>query len=580
MAEFTKAAKSSAASKKSGPLKTDVEGDSGNYYDDEYDDYDDYSNTSRRSSSHERMNLGNIDGTTWKGRGNAACKKASATSTNHTGRDDRATTEQVMDPRTRMILFKLLSTGFLDEIHGCISTGKEANVYYAKAGDSGYAMMQRAAELQEGLTTAKDRDPSGSHDLAVKIFKTSILVFKDRDRYISGEHRFRHGYCKSNPRKMVKIWAEKEMRNLKRLTSCGVRCPVPILIKNNVLIMRFIGKNGWGAPRLRDAGLDIKRLRSCYSQCIRMMRNMYQKAGLVHGDLSEYNMLYQKGLLYFIDVSQSVEEDHPRALDFLRMDCKNVTDFFRKVRPELSKKDKAKLQEEASAQSLTANSLGTRERMGQARLEPLSVVALFNFITDSNLADEDVDEYLDKSAESGGTTSEQTAQDKVDEAVFMKAFIPRSLGQVHDFEQEHERVMQGEGESVYVNSVAGLVGGDNGGDSKTASLAEKKGSSLDDGTDIDSTKLENDEDEDEFSEEYLRKKKERMRRKDLKKEGKLVGEVGTSDFQIKSTKDKALRREHKKLVKLEKAERRKKKIPKHIKKKAMKGKSVKGKKSR
>jgi RIO kinase 1 len=75
---------------------------------------------------------------------------------NYYGRDDRATSEQVMDPRTRMILFKLLNSKYLSEINGCLSTGKEANVYYAKGGNG--------------------------QEYAVKIFKTSILVFKDRDR--------------------------------------------------------------------------------------------------------------------------------------------------------------------------------------------------------------------------------------------------------------------------------------------------------------------------------------------------------------------------------------------------------------
>ena len=79
-------------------------------------------------------------------------------------KQDRATAEQVMDPRTRMILFKLMNRGFVAEINGCISTGKEANVYHA---------------------TAKD----GSQ-LALKIYKTSILVFKDRDKYVTGEFRF------------------------------------------------------------------------------------------------------------------------------------------------------------------------------------------------------------------------------------------------------------------------------------------------------------------------------------------------------------------------------------------------------
>jgi RIO kinase 1 len=55
-----------------------------------------------------------------------------------------------------------------------------------------------------------------NEDLAVKVYKTSILVFKDRDRYVSGEFRFRRGYAKHNPRKMVQVWAEKETRNLMR----------------------------------------------------------------------------------------------------------------------------------------------------------------------------------------------------------------------------------------------------------------------------------------------------------------------------------------------------------------------------
>lgn len=56
-------------------------------------------------------------------------------------------------------------------------------------------------------------------EYAIKIYKTSILVFKDRERYVRGEFRFRHGFNKSNPRKMVKMWAEKETRNLKRCVS-------------------------------------------------------------------------------------------------------------------------------------------------------------------------------------------------------------------------------------------------------------------------------------------------------------------------------------------------------------------------
>merc|ERR1712066_1191263 len=60
------------------------------------------------------------------------------------------------------------------------------------------------------------------------------------------------------------------------------------------------------------------------------MRKMMINCKLVHGDLSEYNMLYHDGKLIIIDVSQSVEKDHPQALDFLKRDCVNVNNFFAK----------------------------------------------------------------------------------------------------------------------------------------------------------------------------------------------------------------------------------------------------------
>jgi RIO kinase 1 len=91
-----------------------------------------------------------------------------------------------------------------------------------------------------------------SRHLALKIYKTSILIFKDRDKYVTGEYRFRNGYSRKNPRKMVRLWAEKEMRNLKRLQTAGIPCPEPIEVRENVLVMGFVGNSeGWYAePQL------------------------------------------------------------------------------------------------------------------------------------------------------------------------------------------------------------------------------------------------------------------------------------------------------------------------------------------
>ena len=81
-------------------------------------------------------------------------------------------------------------------------------------------------------------------------------VFKDRDRYVSGDWRFRNGYCRHNPRKMVRTWAEKEMRNLARLVDAGLPAPPPVVLRNHVLVMRFIGTKGVPAPRLKVRALQ------------------------------------------------------------------------------------------------------------------------------------------------------------------------------------------------------------------------------------------------------------------------------------------------------------------------------------
>eukprot|EP01029_Cantina_marsupialis_P002804 TRINITY_DN12671_c0_g1_i1.p1 TRINITY_DN12671_c0_g1~~TRINITY_DN12671_c0_g1_i1.p1 ORF type:complete len:566 (-),score=240.17 TRINITY_DN12671_c0_g1_i1:174-1871(-) len=320
--------------------------------------------------------------------------KAAKSRVRHTGRDDRATTEGVMDPRTRMIVFKLLNRGFLQEINGCLSTGKEANVYHAINGEG--------------------------QEQAVKIYKTSILHFKDRDKYVSGEHRFKNGYSKNNPRKMVKLWAEKEMRNLNRLHAEGLPVPKPNFLKNNVLVMDFIGKHSWAAPRLKDAGLEGKSMRRCYIAIVKLMHQMLQKCNLVHGDLSEYNILYYKKKPFIIDVSQSVEMDHPGALDFLRTDCLNVNNYFRHNR---------------------VNTMTTKQ--------------LFDFVMDESITD--MDARLAEIQEELLNRGPMTNEEEVDENVFMSSFIPRSLYEVRDAEYEMDVARAGLSNELYFQQLNRLA---------------------------------------------------------------------------------------------------------------------------
>lgn len=113
-------------------------------------------------------------------------RKGPSASANMKDKSDRATSEQVLDPRTRIILFKMIGRGLIFEVNGCVSTGKEVSLPILAIGIY-HANTMLQANVYHALT------PERKH-LALKIYKTSILVFKDRDRYVSGEYRFRRGY--------------------------------------------------------------------------------------------------------------------------------------------------------------------------------------------------------------------------------------------------------------------------------------------------------------------------------------------------------------------------------------------------
>ncbi|KAK4224555.1 RIO1 family-domain-containing protein [Podospora fimiseda] len=315
-------------------------------------------------------------------------------------KSDRATSELVMDDRTRVILYKMIQQNHISGIHGAISTGKEANVYNA--------------------TLEPEDDDAPPIQRAIKIYKTSILVFKDREKYVTGEHRF-NSASKGNNLRKVKQWAEKEFRNLKRLRAAGIPCPEPLLLKSHVLLMEFLGdKRGYAYPKLREATFSQESQegsenpwRPLYIQLLGLMRKLYQVCKLVHADLSEYNILYHDNKLYIIDVSQSVEHDHPRALEFLRIDIKNVGDFFR--------------------------------RMGVDTLQDRTI---FDFIIspEGPLDEPELSqaiEHLYETRPQVEDSAEAEAKREIDNEVFRNQFIPRTLDDVYDIERDSQQPQEG-----------------------------------------------------------------------------------------------------------------------------------------
>ena len=213
-----------------------------------------------------------------------------------------AAIESVFDERTFILLNKLLTNGKLKEFHGIISAGKEANIYLAN-------------------------DNEG-HELALKIYKIDTNTSKWMRNYIIGDPRFKK--IPTNISKIIFLWASKEFKNLKRAYKAGLSVPEPILVKNNLLIMEYIGYESSPAPKLKDVK-DLIDANEIFQKILDFIKNLYQKANLVHGDLSEFNILYHNQNPVVIDISQAVDIEHPKAEVFLVRDIKNIFNFFERL---------------------------------------------------------------------------------------------------------------------------------------------------------------------------------------------------------------------------------------------------------
>ena len=208
--------------------------------------------------------------------------------------------QSVFDDATFAAIYKLVQDGHIDAFGGPISTGKEANVY-------------------EALASADGTD----RDVAVKIYRINASNFQQMREYLEGDPRFEG--IGSDKKKVVLAWTRKEFANLRRAQQAGVRVPEPTAVERNVLVMELVGLVEDRARRLAE--VDVENPQTAYEVVREYMRRLYG-AGLVHGDLSEYNMIIHDGELVVIDLGQAVTVHHPNADEFLRRDCQNVAAFF------------------------------------------------------------------------------------------------------------------------------------------------------------------------------------------------------------------------------------------------------------
>lgn len=212
----------------------------------------------------------------------------------------------VFDDATYAAIYKLVQDGFLEALGGPISTGKEANVYVALAGERARRMVD-------------------DEEVALKVYRISASDFRQMRDYLEGDPRFEE--LRGDKKAVVLAWTRKEYANLQRARDAGVRVPRPIAVERNALVMELIGEETDRARRLDE--VEVTNPQTAFEVVQEYMRRLYQ-AGLIHGDLSQFNILVHEGELVIIDVGQAITVHHPNADDFLERDCENVTSFFRR----------------------------------------------------------------------------------------------------------------------------------------------------------------------------------------------------------------------------------------------------------
>jgi len=209
----------------------------------------------------------------------------------------------VFDKFTIGILRKLSGQGYFEELESPIAMGKEANVF-----------------------TARKKDGS---IVIVKIYRLENCNFNKMCEYIQQDSRYVS--LRKNKRDIIFNWVQREYRNL-MIAREVIQVPTPITVKNNVIVMSLIGKEEPALQLKNKAPVNPKKFLSTIINNIKLL----WKKGIVHGDLSAFNILIENEEPIFIDFSQSTTTKSGNAEYLLRRDLENIRIFFKRLNIEVN----------------------------------------------------------------------------------------------------------------------------------------------------------------------------------------------------------------------------------------------------
>jgi RIO kinase 1 len=221
-------------------------------------------------------------------------------------------------------LESLLYDGLIDEVICQLMSGKEAQVYVVRCGDT-----HRCAKVFKESTN--------------RSFKQAVQYQEGRNVRNSRRARAMSKKTRYGQKEQENAWLNAEVDALKKLDAAGVRVPKPITFVDGVLLMELVtDADGDAAPRLGDLALSSAQALDYHHQVLTEVVRMLC-AGLVHGDLSPFNVLVDTNGPVIIDLPQAVNASgNNSASKMLERDVENMRNYFGQFAPELLTTDYGK----------------------------------------------------------------------------------------------------------------------------------------------------------------------------------------------------------------------------------------------
>ncbi|CAN6133251.1 RIO1 Serine/threonine protein kinase involved in cell cycle control [Methylophilaceae bacterium] len=226
--------------------------------------------------------------------------------------------------KTPARLASLLEDGLIDEVLRQLMSGKEATVYVVRCGEE-----VRCAKVYKEANK--------------RSFRQSVDYTEGRRVKNSRQGRAMAKGSKFGRESQEAAWQSAEVDALYQLADAGVSVPVPYNFYEGVLLMELVvDANGHAAPRLNDISLTAEQARLHHQGLIQEVVRMLC-AGIVHGDLSEFNILMSERGPVIIDLPQAVDAAaNNNAREMLERDVNNLKDYFGHFAPDLLSSEYAK----------------------------------------------------------------------------------------------------------------------------------------------------------------------------------------------------------------------------------------------